>query len=90
MTCLKGNVKFFIMDKLSNGENHREMLKNMMEFMFPLERNDINDQMDIFDDRIQTKFCDAYTNGKRDKRNMECLHVEEYVEWLYNNVIGTT
>ena len=88
MTCLKGSVKFFIMDKPSNGENHREMLTDMMQYMFSLAPGDIKSQMTNFKKCIQTKFCDAYTNGKRDKRDMECLHVEDYVEWLYDNVIG--
>jgi hypothetical protein len=76
------------MDKPSNGENHREMLKDMMQCMFILLPGDIERAMTIFKKRIQTKFCDAYTNGKHDKRDMECLHVEDYVDWLYDNVIG--
>ena len=64
------------------------MLKDMMQCMFSLAPGDIKGPMTIFKKDIQTKFCDAYTNGKRDKRDMECLHVEAYVEWLYDNVIG--
>jgi hypothetical protein len=82
MTCLKGNIRLFIMDKPSNGANHRVMLRNILDSLQKFTNLEINNFMKRFEDQVAFHFCEAYINEKKDRRDMEAINIDAYISWL--------